>query len=360
MTDAHAPAPTDALGGRPGWRARPATLRDLSLVAIDDATERLRGRIQRTPVLHSTTAARLVASRQGIRLAADRLHVKAEHLQVTGSFKVRGALNRVLAMTHDDLARGLITMSAGNHGQAVAYAAARLGVAATVLMPETASPAKVAATSAYGAQVVLHGTHLGETSERMERIRAESGSAYVPPYDDPLVIAGQGTLAREILADLPEVDVVVVGSGGGGLAAGVAAALRRLRPMVRVYGVEPEGADALRRGVDAGSPVPIAPSSIADGLCAASAGPWTIDLARRHLEDILVVAESTIALGVRFAYERMKQVVEPAGAAALGAVLDGRVPLRDRETVCVVASGGNLDPGRFDAIMALAPTLGAS
>ena len=166
--------------------------------------------------------------------------------------------------------------------------------------------------------------------------------------------AGQGTVGLEILEDLPTVDVVVAAVGGGGLVSGVAAALKQLRPGVRVYGVEPEHSNALALGIAAGHPVTIAPRSIADGCGAPFAGVWTIDVARRYVDDIILVDEPTIARGMRFALERMKQLLEPAGATALGAVLAGRVPIRDGEVVCVVASGGNVDLDRIPQLMALA------
>ena len=354
------------------------SLRDISLDDIRAAAERIEGRVTRTPLLGSRTAARLVEERTGIRLApgppfpplapgprfpppaagpplapgppADdqpRVFLKAEHLQVTGSFKVRGATNRVLTLTADERSRGIISLSAGNHAQAVAYAGGRAGIPVTVVMPANASRAKAEAAAAYGAEVVLHGAHVGEAFAEMERIRDERGLFFLHPFDDPGVIAGQASVALEILADLPGVDVVVAGIGGGGLVSGVGAALKRLRPGSRVYGVEPEHSNALTLGLAAGKPVPLEPRSIADGLGAPFAGVWTIDLARRYVDDIVLVDEATIALGVRFALERMKQLLEPAGAAALGAILAGRIPLRQGDTVCAVASGGNVDLARL-------------
>ena len=335
--------------------------REIPLAAIEAAAARIAGRVERTPLLSSRTAARFVAERHGLLLGAGpagdgvgRLFVKAEHLQVTGSFKPRGATNRVAQLTADERARGLITISAGNHAQAVAYAASALGVAATVVMPANASRSKVAAATGYGAQVVLHGEHVGEALAHMERLRDERNLVVVHPYDDPEVIAGQGTVGLEIVEDLPAVDVVVVGAGGGGLVGGIASAVKALCPGARVFAVEPETSNALWLGVAAGEPVTIAPASIADGLGAPLAGSWAIDIARHCVEAVILVDEPTIACGVRFALERMKQLLEPAGATALGAVLAGRIPIRDGETVAVVASGGNVDLGRLPAILELA------
>lgn len=334
---------------------------DVTLHDIRAAAGRIAGRVSRTPMLASRSAARHIAETAGVSLGpgslADgqpRLFIKAEHLQVTGSFKPRGATNRILQLTSDERNAGLITLSAGNHAQAVAYAAASAGVAVTVVMPAGASRAKAAAAAAYGAEVILHGEHVGDTFARMEELREQRGLVFVHPFDDPAIIAGQGTVGLEILEDLPEVDVIVVGVGGGGLISGIAAAARQQRPGVRVIGVEPKTSDALSRGLAAGEPVSIRPLSIADGLGAPFAGRWTIELARRYVERIVLVDEATIAAGMRFALERMKQLLEPAGATALGAVLAGEVPLHAGETVCVVASGGNVDVDRLPELLALA------
>jgi len=312
-------------------------------------------------MLSSRSAAEAVAQRAGVRLGSGsatnddpRLFLKAEHLQVTGSFKTRGATNRVLTLTPDERSRGLITLSAGNHAQAVAYAASRARISATVVMPANASRAKAEAAAGYGAEVILHGEHVGDTFARMEQLRDERGLFFLHPFDDPGVIAGQGTVGLEILDDLPEVDVVVVGVGGGGLISGVGAAIKQLRPATRVIGVEPETSNALSLGLAASEPVRLQPISIADGLGAPFAGVWTIDLARRYVDEIVLIDEATIAGGVRFAVERMKQLLEPAGPSALGAVLAGRIGLRDGETVCVIASGGNVDLARLPSILELA------
>jgi threonine dehydratase len=334
---------------------------ELPFEAIRRAEATLEGRIHRTPILSSRTAAALAGEALGIRLGAGsrsdrvpRLFVKAEHLQVTGSFKVRGATNRAAQLTEGERLGGVITASNGNHGQAVAYAGAAVGVPVTVVMPVVATQAKIAAATGYGARVVLHGQHFGEALAHAEALRDELGLVMIHPFDDPAVIAGQGTVGLEIVEDLPTVDVIVVAAGGGGLVGGVASAIKVTRPACRVYVVEPVGSDALRRAVEAGAPVPITPASIADGLGAAAAGAWTLAIAARLLDGFVVVGEATIARGVVFALERMKQLLEPAGAAALAAVLAGQVPIRDGETVACVASGGNVDLDRLSEIVAMA------
>jgi threonine dehydratase len=337
------------------------TRRHIALDDIRAAAARIAGRVHRTPMLSSRTAAAWVLERQGVRLGdgppgdgVARLFLKAEHLQIAGSFKVRGASNRVLTLAPEDAARGLIGVSAGNHAQAVAYAGAAAGIPVTVVMPAGASKSKAAAARGYGAEVVLHGAHVGETFDRMERLRDARGLTFVHPFNDPQIIAGQGTVGLEIVEDLPALDVVVVGVGGGGLISGIASAVKQLRPEARVYGVEPIESNALSLAIAEGHPVPIQPQSIADGLGAPFAGEWTIDIASHNVDAILLVDERTIARGVRFALERMKQLLEPAGAAALGAVLASVVPIEDGEVVCVVASGGNVDLDQLSGIVELA------
>jgi threonine dehydratase len=336
---------------------------EASLVTLDDilaARQRIAGWVHRTPLLSSETAARFVAEAHGAKLGDGRLFLKAEHLQKTGSFKARGMTNRFATLDADQRARGAITMSAGNAGQAYAWAGREAGVPVTVIMAVGANPTKVAACRGYGAEVVLEGEHVGEAFQALERIRAERGLTFVHPFEDEAVIAGHGSVGLEILDDLPEVDVVVVGIGGGGLISGTAAALKERRPGVRVYGVEPVDAAAMSLAFEAGAPVTIQPKTVADGLAAPFAGDLTLAMCRRYLEGIVLLEDAEILAGVRFALERMKQGLEPAGAAALAAVLLGRIPIADGERVAVVASGGNLDVGRVGELLAAsAPLSGA-
>ncbi len=321
--------------------------RFVTLEQIRAARDRIAGRVHRTPMLSSTTAARRMEMSSGRHVSEGRLFLKAEHLQKTGSFKARAALTKLTSLGAEQPARGVITLSAGNAAQAYAWAGAAEGVAVTVVMPLKAVRSKVDASQGYGAEVVLHGEHVGETWARVQELIAERGLTLVHPFDDPEVIAGNGTAGLEILEDLPDVDVVVAGVGGGGFISGVATALKETRPAVRVYGVEPEGSDAVSRAIAAGEVVRIDPVSVADGLGAPFAGEWTLPICARYLDDIVLLDDDTILAGVRFAAERMKQVLEPAGAAALAAVLHGRIPIRDGERVCVVASGGNVEISRL-------------
>jgi len=329
----------------------------VTLSQILAARDVVAARLHRTPILSSATAARMAGSAGGARLHGGRLFVKAEHLQKTGSFKPRGMTAKVAALTPAERRSGIITLSAGNAGQAYAWAGREAGVRVVVVMPAAAVRSKVEACLAYGAEVVLHGVDVGEAFARMEAIRDERGLVFAHPFDDPDVIAGNGSVGLEILEDLPEVDVVVVGVGGGGLISGVAAALKEQRPGVRVYGVEPVESNAVSLALEAGEIVRIQPKSVADGLGAPFTGTLDLAMCRRYLDGIVLLDDPTILAGLRFAAERMKQVLEPAGAASLAAVLAGRIPIRDGETVCVVASGGNVAMERLGELLAAAGPL---
>jgi threonine dehydratase len=318
------------------------TDRIVPLRRIAEARDGLVGRVHRTPILSSGAAADVIREAGGPGLGDGRLYVKAEHLQKTGSFKPRGMFTKVASLTADERQAGIITVSAGNAAQAYAWAGREAGVHTVVVMPEAAVQTKVEACLGYGAEVVLHGTHVGETFERMRELSEERGLVYCPPFDDPEVIAGHGSLGLEIAEDLPEVDVVIVGVGGGGLISGVATAIKETHPDVRVFGVEPEGSNAMSLALERGEIVPISPVSVADGLGAPFAGEWTLAAVRAYVDEVVLIDDPTILGGLKFASERMKQVLEPAGAAALAAVLFGRIPLRDGDRVCVIASGGNV------------------
>jgi threonine dehydratase len=329
----------------------------VSLADVEAAAARLAGVVARTPLLTSSTAAAWTERATGVRIGDGRLYLKAEHLQRTGSFKARGMTNRIATLPPAARASGAITLSAGNAGQAYAWAGRSAGVSVTVVMPVAAVPSKVDACRGYGARVVLHGAHVGETFAEMERLRDAEGLTFVHPFDDAAVIAGHGTAGLELVDDLPEVDVVVVGVGGGGLIAGIAAAVKGRRPTARIYGVEPERSNALSLALAAGEVVRVEPDSVADGLGAPFTGALPLAMARRYLEDVVLLDDPTILAGLRFALERLKQVVEPAGAAALAAVLAGRIPIRDGERVGVILSGGNVEVGRLGALIAGAATL---
>jgi threonine dehydratase len=297
---------------------------------VEQARAVLAGRIHRTPSFGS---------------AALGVTLKAELFQKTGSFKARGALNRLAALTPDERERGVVTWSAGNHAQAVAWAAAEVGVDCLVQMWQGVSPLKVEATRGYGARVDLSPPDPAAAYDRVLGIVEERGRIFVHPHSDPLVVAGHGTLALEVLEDLPELDTVLVGTGGGGLISGVVIALDG---RARVVGVAPEHAQAFPTGLAAGHSVRVETNTIADGLAPPFAGELPIEICRGKVETVLVT-EDEIAAGMRFLYERAKLACEPAGAAAAGAVLAGKVGAG--RNVAVIVSGGNVEPEQAAAIL---------
>jgi threonine dehydratase len=319
----------------------------MSTVSIDDvraARARVRGVVKVTPLEPSATFS---------ALCGRQIHLKLENLQKTGSFKVRGALNKVHLLDAGARERGVVTASAGNHAPGLAYAARMIGVPVTVVMPETASFAKVEATSGYGAEVILHGCDYGEAYERAAALVGERGATYVHAFDDPDVIAGQGTLGLEVLEQMPDLDTIVVPVGGGGLLAGVAAALRGAGCRARIIGVEAAGASALRASLEVGSPVNLtAGDTIADGLATGGLGETSFELVQRFVDEAVEVSDSEIAAAILLLLEREKTVVEGAGAAGLAACLSGRLPAA-AEKVVVVVSGGNIDTNLLDRIINL-------
>lgn len=342
------PLPTkDALTGEPFV---------MDIKAVTSAAARTAGQLHITPLLSSIGAAESLRRSGGPLLGDGRVRLKSEHLQRTGSYKVRGMLNRVAQMVEyfgeeEVRRRGIITFSAGNAAAAYAWAGRQFGIPVEVIMPSTAVPAKIAACKAYGATVHFIGGHMGDAVKVRDEIVSKRGLFSLHPYDDPFIIAGHGTLGVEILDQLPEVDVVIGGLGGGGMFCGTAVALKGLKPSVRLYGVEPEHSAAVKHAVDAGSLVSITPNSIADGLGAATAGSWTLPLASSLLDGIITLPDAEILGGLRFLAERCKQVVEPAGAAALAALLFGRIPVATGDRVVVILSGGNVDLTRLPEFM---------
>ncbi|WP_135667783.1 threonine ammonia-lyase [Halorhabdus rudnickae] len=272
------------------------------------------------------------------------VHLKYETVQRTGSFKIRGATNRISTLTDDQQAAGVVTASAGNHAQGVALAASRMGVDSTIVMPERAPVAKVKATRSYGGRVVLHGEDYDVAAERAHEIAEQEGRTYVPAFDDEAVMAGQGTLGLEIAADCPEVDTVVVAVGGGGLISGVATALKGWNEDVRVIGVQAEGAASLPQSLERGEIVEReGVETIADGIATRKVGDQTFDVIRDRVDEVVTVPDSAIAVAVTTLLERTKTLVEGAGAVPVAALLEGAFEYEDGETVVPVLSGGNID-----------------
>jgi threonine dehydratase len=300
----------------------------------------VRARLQSTPVSRSTYLSERVGA---------RVDLKLELFQKTGSFKPRGVLNRLANLPDDDRRRGLISLSAGNHAQAVAWAAREYGVPATLVMPAKATTSKVEATRGYGGTVIQTGGDLLATALELQR---ERGLTLIHPFDDPYVIAGQGTVGVEIVDQVPDVDLVIVGVGGGGLISGVAAAVKALRPNAKVIGVEPEGAPGMTESLRRGEPVRLDRlETIADGLAAPFAGRLNYAHVRALVDEMVLVTDAEIVAAIPVLIERCKIVPEPAAAAATAALLAGKVvPPRGSNTVAIV-SGGNIDRGRLAEIL---------
>ena len=279
------------------------------------------------------------------------LHLKLENLQLTGSFKERGALNKLLTLGKVERDRGVIAASAGNHAQGVAFHASSLGIRAQIVMPLATPQIKVAATRGFGAEVILHGASYEEACEEALRRRVEQGRTFIHPFDDAEVISGQGTIGLELLEQVPDIEAVVVPIGGGGLIAGVACALKETNPKIRVVGVEPEKLPSMLRAREAGHPVTIAAeATIADGIAVRRAGDLTLPLVSRYVDEIVTVDDEEIASAILLLLEQEKTLAEGAGAAALAAVVQSKTNLRHRRTV-VLVSGGNIDVTRLAKII---------
>jgi threo-3-hydroxy-L-aspartate ammonia-lyase len=305
----------------------------IELADVRRAAERLAGVAHRTPVLTSRTLDELTGS---------RVFLKAECLQRAGAFKFRGAYNKLASLPEG---RDVIAYSSGNHAQAVALAARLRGVHATIVMPEDAPAAKLEATRGYGAEVVTYDRWTESREEIGNRLAAEHGLELVRPYDDPLVMAGQGTVALELLEDVPDLDVLVAPISGGGLIAGCATVAEALRPEIRVVGVEPSAGDDTARSLAAGERVNVGiPRTIADGLGAPEPGELTFAVNRELVDEVVTVEDDELVEAMVFLFDRLKLVVEPSGAAGVAALLQGRLP---RGRVGIVISGGNVGAARF-------------
>jgi threonine dehydratase len=314
-----------------------------SLADIEAAREVIAGRLHRTPTFGSATLG---------ELAGARVFLKAELFQKTGSFKPRGVLNKLATLTSEEKRRGVISISAGNHAQALAYAAAQEGIDALVVMWQTASPLKIEAARGYGATIDTESPDIPAAFERLEELIESTGRTLVHPYDDPIVMAGQGTVGLELLEDVPDVDVVLVQVGGGGLVSGIATAVKSLRPQARVVAVEPERSRALHESLKAGEPVQVEAKSIADGLNGPYAGANCVRVCTELGVESVLVSEDSLKEAFRFLYTRAKLACELAGAATTAALLEGKVGLRRGQTVVAVVSGGNVARETAVAILA--------
>jgi len=316
-----------------------------SLLSLDDvyrARERIGDRLHRTPLLTSATLSK--------KIGAD-VRFKAELFQRTGAFKPRGVLNKLATLTDEEKSRGVISISAGNHAQALAYASAVEGIDALVVMWKTASPMKIAAARGYGATIDTEAADIPAAFDRLEELIESTGRTLVHPYDDPLVMAGQGTVGLEMLEDAPEAEVVLVQVGGGGLVSGIATAVKAMKPDARVIAIEPERSRALHESLKAGEPVTVEAKSIADGLNGPYAGANCVRVCTELGVESVLVTEQALEEAFRFMYGRMKLACEVAGAATAAALLSGAFVPEPGQTVAAVVSGGNVAAKTAAAIL---------
>lgn len=315
----------------------------VTLQEIHAARARIAGQVVLTPCTPSETFGEMFGGHAWF---------KFENLQRTGSFKERGALNRMLQLSDEERRRGVIAASAGNHAQGVAYHASRLGIPTTIVMPERTPLVKVSATERYGATVVLHGSVYDEAMAEALRIQEREGQTLIHPFDDPAIIAGQGTIGLELMEQVPELDVVVVGVGGGGIISGIAAAIKETRPEVRIVGVESAVLPAALRAREAGELVTIPPAdTIAEGIAVRRIGETTHRMIERYVDELVTVSEEEIAAGVLMLLEREKTVAEAACATTVAAVVNGHVGGLAGKNVVMVLSGGNIDVSLMSRII---------
>jgi threonine dehydratase len=315
----------------------------IEIAAIEQARERIKAHIYYTPCAHSETLSRLCGC---------ELYLKLENLQMTGSFKDRGALNKLLTLSDDERAAGVIAASAGNHAQGVAHAVRLLGIRATIVMPETTPLAKIRGTRELGAEIVLHGESYDAAYEKACELQQRHGYCLIHAFDDAAVIAGQGTIGLELLEQLPDLDVVVVPIGGGGLISGIAIAIKAQRSSVAIIGVEAERMAAMKQSVAAGvvTPLPMA-NTIADGICVAQVGRQTLPVVQSLVSTIVTVNEEELAAAIMTLLECEKSLAEGAGVAAFAALLHHHIPDIQGKKVVAVISGGNIDMTRLSHIL---------
>lgn len=309
---------------------------------IQEAKKRLDAVVQRKPLDYSTTFSRMTGG---------QIYLKCENMQKTGSFKVRGAYNKIAKLHEEGSLSAIVASSAGNHAQGCAFAASAMGVKATICMPKTTPIAKIVATEGYGATVELYGDYYDDCYRRAREIEATTGAVFIHPFDDEDVIAGQGTIGLEILEELPDADVILVPAGGGGLLAGVACAAKAVNPETRVIGVQAEGAPAIALSFKENKHIALDYiHTIADGIAVKNPGNVTMDLIRKYADDVMTVSDGEIASAIIHLIERTKMVVEPAGATTLALALSGRLNVKGKKVVCLL-SGGNIDVSTIGKII---------
>ncbi len=318
-------------------------VRIVGLSDIQKAAERIAGKVRHTPILRGDKLDSLLGA---------EVYFKPENLQITGSFKIRGATNKILSLSEEDRAKGIIASSSGNHAQGVAYAAKMLGIKATLVLPENAPQSKIDGTKALGAEVILHGFDSIQRYKKLYEIQDEKGYTLVHSYNDPELIAGQGTSGLEIAQDMPDVDTVVVPLGGGGLLAGVAAALKESRPSVRIVAVEPAGIQRYAESRKAGHPVEVPMGeTLADGLMITKTGEFNYPLIDKYVDEIVPASDEFIKKALLEIIFKGKLLVEPSAAVGLAAALEGTFKVKPGEKVCFFLSGGNIDPEKLASFL---------
>lgn len=316
---------------------------EITLAEIERARDVLKGVAKLTP---------LDSSRLLSELTGSEIYLKLENLQTTGSFKLRGAYMKIHSLSDSERRRGVVAASAGNHAQGVAHAATLLDVKSTIIMPENASPAKIDATKGYGAKVVLYGNTFDESLEEARHVAQKEGATFVHPFDDPMVIAGQGTIGLEMMDAEGDLDVVLVPIGGGGLVSGVAIAMKSVKPAIRLVGVQSRAYPSMHMAVKTGHLVPLrSEETIADGIAVKRPGKITYKIVKRFVDDIVLVDDNEIAEAIFLALERMKLVIEPAGASSIAAAMSGSVKISGEKCAALV-TGGNIDMYILDQIVA--------
>lgn len=316
------------------------------MVTIQDALkarERIQGVTHVTPLLYSKTLS---------KMCGNEIYLKCENMQKTGSFKIRGAYNAVSNLTPEEKARGVVTGSSGNHGQALAYAANLLGVRSVIVMPEDAAQAKIAACESYGGEVLLHGFTSEARLERALELVERDGLTMVHPFDNPYVIAGQATISLEIIEQLPDVDYILAQIGGGGLLSGVSLGAKETKPAVKVLGVEPEVGARMRNAWNMGEVVELMDwkPSVADGMRTRRPGKLPFEITRRYVDELISVSEEEIITATRLILERVKILAEPSGAATVAAMLSNKAGITGQKVVCVI-SGGNVELAKFAKLL---------
>lgn len=306
----------------------------ITLQHIQEAQQRMRTVVHKTPLEFSQTFS---------RLSNNRVYMKLENLQKTGSFKVRGSYNKIMLLSDEEKSRGVIAASAGNHAQGVAYSSNMIGIPCTIVMPKGAPLSKIQATQSYGANVILHGDVFDESLEYARKLQQETGATFVHPFDDPAVIAGQGTIGLELFGQLDDIDAVVCPVGGGGLLAGIAIAMRQKNPAIRVYGVESAACASTTAAKQHNQPIIITPSNtIADGIAVKRIGDLAFSYIQKYVDDIVCVEETDISRTMLYLLERNKLLVEGSAACSLAALLYKKIPLEGKNIVAIL-SGGNVD-----------------